>query len=567
MWQQSTVGGGGGGSGAGSFAATGAAASMHGAAPSSRRGGVVDGAAAGPAPNAPPNSVFLSVVDDGPNLAFAAYDENRNAVSIEQCGVDGYQTEDLVERVLAAFEPTLLLLPPKVVGNASFLELLTTPPVYVPLEDEEDDDDDGRGRNQQYDETTQPRSIPYRVVKSSSLDVRTCRSIIMKLRVKSIMQQQQLHAAPSAAGGGGARRNFPLDPSERSFDVSHYHALASVVDFDSKVQVQALGSLLEFLQATIFQHVEGNAITVNDVEHAHASNFVKLSRDTFQSLHIFATEYHPLLASSGRGNNKEGFSLFSLLDRTKTKAGRDRLKSWMLKPLMDVDMIRNRQNGVELFTLSQTEGAKSRILDALKRIGPVAQVLVRMQKSNTKPSDFLVLSKTISHAIAILEVLDREVLFPLKQRVHSGGAAAASGFVPPSAQQMLPPSGSNMMRGAEASWHQHQLAEEMAASAEGLSTTENYIAFLEHILDRCNVQCLYDLLKQITSVVDEDATAENTGERLFVRRGFHEELDAMKDQYANLGGTFYASTIRSLCDHLLGISCNYLPPYHAIYCN
>ncbi|MGK3733408.1 MAG: hypothetical protein ACI8RD_006762 [Bacillariaceae sp.] len=43
-----------------------------------------------------------------------------------------------------------------------------------------------------------------------------------------------------------------------------------------------------------------------------------ISPSTFSALHIFSTEHHPLIAK-GQGNSKEGFSLYSLLDRTKSK--------------------------------------------------------------------------------------------------------------------------------------------------------------------------------------------------------------------------------------------------------
>ena len=54
-------------------------------------------------------------------------------------------------------------------------------------------------------------------------------------------------------------------------------------------------------------------------------------RPALPALRVFLTEYHPLVANNGmRGRltqkSKEGFSLFTLLDRTRSAAGLERLR-------------------------------------------------------------------------------------------------------------------------------------------------------------------------------------------------------------------------------------------------
>ena len=102
------------------------------------------------------------------------------------------------------------------------------------------------------------------------------------------------------------------------YQPSSFHYLAAVINFDSKVLVQALGALLSYLQSTVFQLDEGKYITVNRIVEAKTSAYMVISQSTFSALHIFSTEHHPLIAK-GRGHSKEGFSLYSLLDRTKSE--------------------------------------------------------------------------------------------------------------------------------------------------------------------------------------------------------------------------------------------------------
>lgn len=168
--------------------------------------------------------------------------------------------------------------------------------------------------------------IPYRLLKSKDFDFRTCKKIILeKLKVTSMRRKE---ASGGTEGEGGGRPNYHPD-SDRSFpqvfsggDLTYgpstFHHLAAVIDFESKVLVKALGALLSYLQSTVFQLTEGKYVIVNRIADAKSSAHMVISPSTFSALHIFSTENHPLIAK-GRGNSKEGFSLFSLLDRTRSK--------------------------------------------------------------------------------------------------------------------------------------------------------------------------------------------------------------------------------------------------------
>ena len=167
-------------------------------------------------------------------------------------------------------------------------------------------------------------SIPYQLIKSGSFDFRVCKKIILeKLKVTSMLKQD---TSDGTRGRGrynyhpNSERTFPQTICGRDmmYDSSSFHYLAAIVDFDSKVLVQALGALLSYLQSTVFQLTEGKYIIVNRIFEARSSAYMVISPSTFSALHIFSTEHHPLIAK-GHGHSKEGFSLFSLLDRTKSE--------------------------------------------------------------------------------------------------------------------------------------------------------------------------------------------------------------------------------------------------------
>ncbi len=66
----------------------------------------------------------------------------------------------------------------------------------------------------------------------------------------------------------------------------------------------------------------------------------------FSALQIFHTQNHP---SVFKVDAKEGLSLYSVLDRTKTKAGSSLLRSWLRLPTRDVATLTERQDAVAFF--------------------------------------------------------------------------------------------------------------------------------------------------------------------------------------------------------------------------
>jgi hypothetical protein len=482
--------------------------------------------------------ICMSVVADGPRIAFAAYNEEQNQIVLDVCVADGYEAQVTVERILATVRPTLLLLSSKIIGNDNLLGILTVPPPPEQEEIGEGNEDGAGGATQTQNNTTaasaataattptattagrnKPRSIPYRLMKTAAFDIRNCKAMILqKLRVRSLMNQQQQQQAAAGHGGGvpfdNNGRHFPngagTNNQDQQFRIASYHAIAAVVDFESTAQVQAVGSLLSFLHGTIFRMEEGGRMTVNDVVQARASMYMNISSSTLSALHVFSTEHHPLVAK-GAGNSKEGVSLFSLLDRTMSRAGRKRLREWMLRPLLDLDAIAMRQDGVELFMLPEMQSPAGKILKLLESIGPIEQILVRIQKCSTKPSDFLVLSKALAAAAAIHSSMG-EILWSLRQ--HTG----------PDPAQFVQEGGAPM---------------ETWGGPDPQS--EHYLAFLDTILNRCQMSLLQQLHERIGSIVNEEAT--NELQCVVIKRGYNEVLDTEKDKYSRLGGKSIVSII------------------------
>jgi MutS domain III len=462
----------------------------------------------GAPPMEPPMAV-MSVVVEGSNIAFCCYQEEQNEIVIENCqAITGYETEAMVDRFLQVVRPTMVLVGNNIVKNTPLLQMVTKPPTPLPGEERETDDGDDPPEKEANTDPKKPgtqngaimpgareddshflagsSSIPYCVLKSKSFDLRACQSLILhKLRVLSLLPRQGEDRTTNHRTTGMFQdpdresRRFPLASSDEDvlYRPSSFHHLAAVIDFDSKVLVQALGALISHLQSRVFLLDEGGLVSVNRIVQASTSPYMKISATTFSALHIFATEHHPLIAK-GPGNAKEGFSLYSLMDRTNSKGGRQLLREWMLKPLIDLEAITTRQDTVERLLQPTLETVVGILNTQLKRVGPIDKILLRIQKCTSKPQDFLILKTTLSAAISIGQVLRDNVLSLIDAR-------------------------------------------------PGMSTELCY-RYLSTLQAQCNLEVLMSLRECISVTIDEESTL---GSAIVIRYGFDEELDKWKEQY------------------------------------
>lgn len=455
-----------------------------------------------------PSSVPMCVVEHGKTIAFAAYNAATNQIILEECAATamGYDVYEMVERVVATVRPTLLLLSSKVCGNDNlFQSVRKAPPSVSPFLPQETISDNEDERNATNEPNLAPEfgsTLPYKLMKSSYFDYRKCKANILNLQVGSLVQQ----AATARSGHLNQPRRHFHNENGHVFKISNYHALVTMLDFDSIAQVQAVGCLLSFLENHEDQRENHGIICVNDIVCANTSLFMTISQETLSALHIFSTEHHPLVAAKGSGNAKEGFSLFSLLDRTGSRAGRTKLREWMLKPLMNVEAITKRQDGVELFLLPEARAQTESIAKLMERIGAVDKIILRIKKCNAKFNDFLALTKALTSAVAIFDTLQDEVLQKLRQH---------DTMEPSSLQEEIESPTSN------GSMYLHPRARQ-------------YVTFVTEMLERCHVVELQALFERITSIVNEEDSFRS--KTVVIRAGFDSHLDEARIQFAGLEG-------------------------------
>ncbi|SJZ97661.1 DNA mismatch repair protein MutS [Pilibacter termitis] len=147
------------------------------------------------------------------------------------------------------------------------------------------------------------------------------------------------------------------------------------------------------------------------LSYLHATQMRKLSHleiaQVYQTRHFLSmdhfSKYNLELTSSIRTGKKHG-TLFWLLDETKTAMGSRLLKQWITRPLLSMEKIFNRQNGVESLLNSFFE--RSEIQDSLKGVYDLERLSGRVAFGHVNAKDLLQLKNSLEQIPRLQAILE-----------------------------------------------------------------------------------------------------------------------------------------------------------------
>ncbi len=171
---------------------------------------------------------------------------------------------------------------------------------------------------------------------------------------------------------------------------------------DQKVAaVCAAGALVHYLRST----------QKADLAHVRAIAY----RQRADGLLIDPTTLRHLEIVQGSEGERDG-SLLDELDRTVTSMGSRMLRSWLLRPLLSLDAIRDRLDAVEDLAFRTTERGKFR--DAVKGVQDLERLVARAALGTAGPRDLVGLRQSIS-LIPRLRTLLTDLQAPLVRSLGS----------------------------------------------------------------------------------------------------------------------------------------------------
>jgi DNA mismatch repair protein MutS len=142
--------------------------------------------------------------------------------------------------------------------------------------------------------------------------------------------------------------------------------------------IRPAGALLKYIYDTSMSSL--NHITGYTVE--EDTSFLTIDSSTRKSLEILVN------TQDGTSQN----TLYSVLDKTITSGGTRLLKKWLSYPLVNKDIIVNRQSWVEYFKFNREE--RSRVREELKGVLDMVRLTTRISMKRNTPSDLLGISRT-----------------------------------------------------------------------------------------------------------------------------------------------------------------------------
>ncbi|KAL2083859.1 hypothetical protein ACEWY4_019377 [Coilia grayii] len=200
--------------------------------------------------------------------------------------------------------------------------------------------------------------------------------------------------------------NLPFLPAGIT-DKEKIPYLSSCFSFDSVLMVRAVGALLKCLdKRRVGVELEDSSVGVPILQfRVYALNdMVYMDKDTYSVLQIFKSELHPSVYKLKSGE-KEGLSLFGILNRCKSAFGSKLLRKWFLQPTRDMAVLWRRKEVVQFFTSPRNSDTFKVLQGCLRNIRSIPTLLHRMALSHTKVNDWQCLYKTVYSAVCIRDTV------------------------------------------------------------------------------------------------------------------------------------------------------------------
>lgn len=119
---------------------------------------------------------------------------------------------------------------------------------------------------------------------------------------------------------------------------------------------------------------------------------------------------------------KQDGSLVSVLDATITPMGARLVKNWIIKPLLEIKKIEDRQNKIKIFIENET--ARNELSEILKSIADLDRIAARIISGSANPKELLALKDSLIGVTAIFEKLkeigycENPVVEPVKEVIE-----------------------------------------------------------------------------------------------------------------------------------------------------
>jgi DNA mismatch repair protein MutS len=153
--------------------------------------------------------------------------------------------------------------------------------------------------------------------------------------------------------------------------------------------VSAAGAILAYLKQTkkpLLSHI-------NKISPFFGDQVMFLDANTIRNLELLT----PLAGI------EKAATLFSLLNRTRTAMGARLLRNWIIRPLLDPDKIRTRQDAIE--ELIRNRSTAHNLADRIKNISDLERLAGKIGCGKANPKDLIWLKNSLVHIPQLISIL------------------------------------------------------------------------------------------------------------------------------------------------------------------
>ena len=153
--------------------------------------------------------------------------------------------------------------------------------------------------------------------------------------------------------------------------------------------VRAAGAIVDYLHYTY----KGEQPQLNPLSTYNTASHMTLDPQTRRNLELY---------EAGRWDSTD-WSLLSALDNTRTPLGARLLRRWVGQPLLDLERLQRRQDGVQFFY--DDAFRRNDATDTLADISDIERILSRIQTQTAPPRDLLALHRSLAATRKLAQVL------------------------------------------------------------------------------------------------------------------------------------------------------------------
>jgi DNA mismatch repair protein MutS len=221
------------------------------------------------------------------------------------------------------------------------------------------------------------------------------RAELVRLHPAEILYPESVKVYQDLPGHATSWPDWRFEPGRCQEQILNHFQAASLDGFGLRglpLAVRAAGAILQYLTET--QSAALKLLT--GLSTYSLSDFMTLDAATRRNLELSETI---------RSGAVEG-SLLSILDHAVTPMGKRLFRQWVNKPLLDVERILDRQDGVEFFFEDGLLRAELRA--ALKSLGDLERLTNRVAANSAQPRDLVSIRYSLSRLPALRDLLPED---------------------------------------------------------------------------------------------------------------------------------------------------------------